>query len=72
MTYVNVSTCNTDMSALPDLYAQSQKVGGQRARGIHIKQSSHACVANNNYVGMFVTLCISVCLYSKKIVNMIV
>ena len=50
MIYMNVSTCNrcnTGMSTLPDMYGQSQKVAGQRAGSIHIKQSTHACVATN-------------------------
>ena len=41
------NSCNTGMSALPDMYARSPRAAGPRAEGIHIRQSTSACVTTN-------------------------
>ena len=45
-----VSICisyNMGSSALPDMYARSPRAAGQRAEGIHIRQSMSAHVMTN-------------------------
>ena len=44
------NSCNIGTSDLPDMYAQSLRVTGLRAEGIHIRQITPAYVTANMYV----------------------
>ena len=41
------NSCNIGTSDLPDMYAQSPRAAGPRAKGIHIRQITSAYVTTN-------------------------
>ena len=64
-------------SALPDMYARSQRVAGQRAEGIHIRQSTSALVLTNmlhflKSAQILITLANSTYIYSRMHIVIVV
>ena len=44
------NSCNTVTRALPGLSTLSPRAAGPRAEGVHIRQSTRACVITINYI----------------------